>query len=770
MSVKFLRQEVFRLLSELQDDNVAEVCEKWLKNNGDKHGLQLLLDMLNVKVAMKNREDCDSWDSSTRSADSNAERESPPSNFKDVVIKCLKSISLDFTKVPNLVEYYASSEIVKPFEDDRVQMSDYCKKLNHLAKEGPSTSGMHLGENGKFELIVPTTIIKTGMIIIYSPPQSGKSNFIITRAIYSMLDGYTPVVVLRNMTGDSNQLANRIEAVSESITAALNLYNIEERKFEVSIIRGSALDKQKHIKELEQSLSGVYPRVVICLGNDAQLGRVVDVVKEKEDNNFVLFIDEIDYVDYGKKKDGSLCGTASQLDFLKSKAYQTYGISATPLDSIFSEAELLTSNCMTLTQSPDFRGFRDIMIRLPESEEEVYALNSEANYNQMVAHDPNLKPFLESFLTSPIERGTLYSGAFSEVLPNICLIKNTRFIKNQIELAKGINNHYPDFTTVVYNGTGVLLYFKNMPRKIHIQGKEVSRKEFTDLDISDVLQFFYDNGGYKKFPRIIIIAGDLAGRSISYVPRNYRWHLTDMYYTPSQNTTIPDMIQAVGRLCGRNRGLSHLVLHTTKEVAKSLYDGFNFTDELIARSIAQPLIEAENQQPLSETMLSIKMNKEKMPARRSLTSKVQVRKSDFNTVSGEDGGRDISSYKYEEVANNAARRAREIIARENEESKTREIPQEEFTRLTREMFPRWCRADSKIATFMRCLEPSKRYTKEEFRLLCRASDIKVPGQLTRQSRSSGRTHSQGFGMIIKKNEDDTFQLFPELVVHFNKYF
>ena len=165
---------------------------------------------------------------------------------------------------------------------------------------------------------------------------------------------------------------------------------------------------------------------------------------------------------------------------------------------------------------------------------------------ELTKADPNLEPFLKKFSKSK----PFYAYKLKENIPEICLIKNSRFIENHESLFNGIVKKYKDMAVMVYNGSGV---------KMHVPGENF--EGYQKMNISDALQYLRDNGGVKKFKNIIIIAGDLAGRCISYVPKDYSWHLTKMYYLPSASTSIPDLIQSTGRLCGRNRGKGSLELH-----------------------------------------------------------------------------------------------------------------------------------------------------------------------------------------------------------------
>ena len=60
---------------------------------------------------------------------------------------------------------------------------------------------------------------------------------------------------------------------------------------------------------------------------------------------------------------------------LKKQAYQVFGITATPLDCIFSESELTSVNQVRLSPPSDYRGFCDIQVKPLEIDRNTAALN-----------------------------------------------------------------------------------------------------------------------------------------------------------------------------------------------------------------------------------------------------------------------------------------------------------------------------------------------------------------------------------------------------------
>jgi len=85
-------------------------------------------------------------------------------------------------------------------------------------------------------------------------------------------------------------------------------------------------------------------------------------------------------------------------------------------------------------------------------------------------------------------------------------------------------------------------------------------------------------------------------------------------------------------------------------VATALWNGLNFTNEVINRAIASPLLDAAGEEKsFADSIKNIPMLKTKLPEKRDLTNKVKVNKRDFNLVSKNDGGESLESYKFELV-------------------------------------------------------------------------------------------------------------------------
>lgn len=658
--------------------------------------------------------------------------ETPPT-FEDAVSDFLNFLSEDMKNIPDLIEYYSELEVTA-FDVDNITGRSR-KKSNKTTRYAKAIN----------------TIVKKDICICSADCQSGKTKFSICLGIKTILEGKIPIYVVRDLKGDANKLKNDIELINKQIAEFINKNQITQ-KFEIQIIKG---DDKKSIGNITSD-KNIF-KMVVCLGNETQLTNIYENFKQKP-SSFVLIIDEIDYVDYGTSNISNI------LKLLKKLSYQTFGVTATPLDCLFSEEDIKSANNIRLKVPDDYRGFLDIQVKLLETDPDTSALNVKSSYAEILNSDKNLEIFLNWFSNRKAD----FAWKIKKYIPNIALIKNSNINDNQDCLFEGISKNYLDkVVVIVYNGVGISINYKNMPSEIIIKNTKVYPKKYAKIDIPDVLQYLKDNGGVKTFPRIIIISGILAGRCISYVSRDYDWHLTDMYYNASKTATIPDMIQSCGRLCGRNKGKSHLYLHVTKRVADALYDGFNFTSEIVTRAIASPLIEDGEEVNFSKSMLSVTMNNKKYPTGRKLVSKVDVKKKDFNLVKTDDGGKKLEEYNYnlvKEKENDDGESKEDEINDEIKRSRE-EIGNDEYERLTK-IFVKWSKDDkSKIAKFMHNLDPHKEYSEIEMKQLCQENSITNMSHLMIFNREK----SKGYGKIIKKN-NNKYILYACLIETFKKCF
>lgn len=359
---------------------------------------------------------------------------------------------------------------------------------------------------------------------------------------------------------------------------------------------------------------------------------------------------------------------------------------------------------------------------------------------------------------------------------------------------------------LLYNGDGVDLYHPSLKedtiRIPYLSGKYTDSSKCTwyrdaytfnnKVGISSVIQWLKDNGGVDRFPRIIVISGRLAGRGISFTSRDYGkylnsfkngkkpdwmgWRLTGMYYTPSKHTNQPNLIQGAGRVCCIVRDNMSTYVYTNKEVFSDIRKAYWTQEELISRARQiQNDAGDDTEMCLCDAIDKIVMRRDKL-SKRSLTLQEVKRLPKSNIVMGNDNGFSMKD-TYNNYVQDDGREVWEssfevdFTPEVNEDDLPDELSIYEFKRLTEKMFITWSKpyTETKIARFMRELDPEKVFTAEEFKAYCDEHQILI--NLVTNIRVGKKEHGHGFGTIIRKNKEDvTYQLYPELVDSFNHYF
>ena len=279
-----------------------------------------------------------------------------------------------------------------------------------------------------------------GFYFVYSQPQTGKSLFTICMCILSVIKKRSAILVSRNVSDDIKQFKDMLDKILSKIG------------MEIDIVDGRNLNLKLTIK----------PFILLCLGNSYELDRVIEkdiVVRD----SFDLYIDEIDDIDYGYRSDIPSKISVS-LGVLKELSYRTFGISATPLDAIFSETFRHDIKELILTTPSDYRGFKDIIV----SELEFNAVKRKCDdIDDVIENDPNFIPFLDFYS----ELKPIRILGKEESYPNLVLINKSRIVNDHMIMYRGIIERYSENVVIAYNGNGIKIYWKSIPKYIKIESK-----------------------------------------------------------------------------------------------------------------------------------------------------------------------------------------------------------------------------------------------------------------------------------------------------------
>jgi hypothetical protein len=429
--------------------------------------------------------------------------------------------------------------------------------------------------------------------IIKGYVQSRKSWMIIKACVYTVLvHKRTCLIIVENKTSALLQLQKRL------------LDYIIAMKEDVDVVAVKTLMKRG---ELSKTMKSEKPKIVISLRNDCDLKHLDK--KVNTDSVFDVYIDESDVTD-------SVSGAKCQiyLDEILKNAKCIYSISATILSSMVKDQ--IEQNNVFIMSKPN--GYRDIsslnIVDLPES---TYSSKKDSNPFE---NDVNLKNYLAEFACRSLQ------GEH----PNISLVRVSSTLTPQFKVAKYLYKKHPGIVTITYNGGGsITMRGKLLPKSSIVLGRKSSKVEenvhtFSDITIGKILTWLHEHGGVDRFERIMILAGKMADRGITFGSDNYSecidekklpWHLTEMYYLTASCTDQPSIIQAAGRLCGVFPDSLNLTLYSN--VAEDIKKAYLLQEELIQRALE---VNFENM-TFGELIEKVKISSEKIPKRRRIVAK-----------------------------------------------------------------------------------------------------------------------------------------------------
>ena len=321
----------------------------------------------------------------------------------------------------------------------------------------------------------------------------------------------------------------------------------------IHLLRDRVSDRKQFHSRLSQSIHSKIilktdkiedePTVYLLLSNKKSMYHLWKLMEDSV-IPYILFIDEVDYVDS--------CQTTKKYEiikYMKEKAVRVFGISATVMDPIGKE-ELSSDHIILLKAQSNYKGIESIeMIEIDKESSYTAKINS-----NLFEQDIGLLSFINDFVARK-----------KETYPHICLINICRTKSPCIKAQYDLSLSHPNLLTIVYNSNGISYYDGEM---------KTSR-----LTISKFLQYIKDNKN--KYPFILIFAGDLAGRCISFVSEDREWHLTDQRLLVSGSCDEPELIQKI-RLCGVYNDNLPLRLYTPRKTIEDLQKAYLKQEEIIS--------------------------------------------------------------------------------------------------------------------------------------------------------------------------------------------
>jgi hypothetical protein len=682
------------------------------------------------------------------------------SEIQDRIIKVIKEKSKDATKF--FLETFTSQKVVIDEDIIGVEGRGKRKKGKYIKSKSRGVTNIMVGKtdirynrnNGFLDL----ADLSDRNIVVKGPVQSGKSTFILFGGAWFAMNGKHTFVILRNSKDDEKQFLKRIDEFNLDIQEGLGDMS---GQFEIVGVKNSDITLDMLIGK---------PKIFVTIGHTSPIERMNKIVECNPElnlkNNYALFIDEVDFQNGDK--------ASKHIDELKKNALCVFGVSGTVMDTLLVE-DIKVRDIIFMAKPDhyfDLASFKNHMI--PEG-----AKLGTLMKDDMLVKDPNLCSFLEWFATSPLKDSDYFVKKFDEWHPRDYLFRVTTTHDSNHRLLSYISRRYPEIPAMFFSGDGtVALHLNEEFNRIVLPDgntsviKKLKTRDnkytfpgmfhcFRHTSPAFVKQWLYENGGFKKYPRIITLAGDMAARAIGFGASNFSeckksnklwWHLTGMYVLTSKGMDQAEIQQMMGRLCVVKNDHLSLNLHATKKDSEDMIKAYKSQDEIIDKSI-RFIVEQDKNLSIKDVLQIVGLSKEKVSNRRA-TKKDRI----CIDKNGNDRVFKVNIIKREEDIDSGGWDLKEYDV--NFENNSDTIPIHEYNRLTKKMFPIWTNKTNKIGMFMHDLDPTKLYTEEEIGIYgIKSADIVV--DLT------GKPNKYGYIMCLKT---DKFQMFPELVKEFKRYF
>ena len=392
-----------------------------------------------------------------------------------------------------------------------------------------------------------TVDLKDRYITIKGFVQSGKTKLMITASSKFIIEGFSVVIVLRNNKADQEQIFERLALFDKQIKRQI------KRQF-FSICKTSS-------QKIE--MTSDTPRIYLTLGNSSSTFKIMQKIKETN-TPYVLFIDEVDFVDSGEGTKKNEC-----IPYLKNNAHCVFGVSATVMDPIGKE-DIRTNDIILLSAPIGYKGITSIQVE-HITESAVYTGKTTDN---LFKTDKGLASFVVDFSK---KKAFVYADGF--VHPQICLVNICRTKEPTMMAQEKLSKRFPSMIIVVYNGDGITYTFRNKKKdfKGTISSFLQTIKDKFEIFIEDFTEI---SEKQNKLPNIIIFSGDLAGRGISFTSSDFGWHLTSMRLLVAPNCDEPELIQRV-RLCGIYKDDIPLTLYSTPAILEDIRKAYFRQEEII---------------------------------------------------------------------------------------------------------------------------------------------------------------------------------------------
>jgi hypothetical protein len=480
--------------------------------------------------------------------------------------------------------------------DHKLALSEICTDFEQISTKIDSEM---FEEGGMWWANIPSAnkyrVIKGFM-------QSRKTWAIITTALYYLFQySFTTFIVVQNSIDARTQMVDRLSQILVKMGYSPSDY-----------IGGSE----------KKAISGKRPKIFVILRNSSDILPLNQVLEKVEIPRYVTIIDESDYND-----SATTAKVQEGLELFKDQSICVYDVTATPLTTLMKE-EIECRNVITLGRPDGYKGVPSIQcFQLPKP-----AMYCSSTLDDPFLKDQNLIKYIQDFSkTNPF---TSTEWGIKQTHPRYTLVRLGSTIQPQLRIASYVEKNYNDsILAITYNGSlhGITLRGSALPlERIVLNDGSTSTVDDNrvhhfkqGLHIGKIITWLMENGGAYEYPRIMVLAGALADRGISFGSDNYSdciarkiipWHLTEMYFVCAKSMTQPNLLQAVGRLCGVFPDNIPLVLYTNSST--DVIKCFGAQEELIERSLKC------DQDTFKDAIALQSMSREKLCKRRLTATRV----------------------------------------------------------------------------------------------------------------------------------------------------
>ena len=389
-------------------------------------------------------------------------------------------------------------------------------------------------------------------ILLSGCVQSGKTNEMLFYCWWSIFIAKRSIILLtRNIKADIQQLKERIQIFNEKFIS---------KKYKVCYLKMDILKQSNKINK---------KRIMCAMANFKQVEKLNIL---SSNINYNLCIDESDLSVKSRNNSSRL---EEHLCLLENNSKHQLGATATDFAVISTKEEL--TNVYRMPIPENYHGLNSLNIKYTK-------IPKGLNISKFPDLDPNIENIYNTFLQKP---------------HGIMLHSVSKFRYAHRMIMTDLRNKFPQMTILVFNGDGIVLlcHNKHSNRDFMPQGKFYNKfnlnlrigkytyHRFTgSIKINEVLQILKEDP--QTHTHITIIAGYMASRGISIVSSDYKWHLTDQYFHPSDGSHGEHLLQSL-RILGIYKDNPKLTLWCTKVTWKDIKEQYKHLKKFVKKSIGK---------------------------------------------------------------------------------------------------------------------------------------------------------------------------------------